>query len=107
MSGELANTQILLPPNLESVDLHNSNLAVANLRDPENEITIQAVAASWVEIVRDNGEEVDGNTPLYLSTGNAGGLVVIIGSEDPLSMGHTGEIVRDLPLVAAQLHKAL
>jgi hypothetical protein len=78
------------------------------------------VAASWVEIVRDNGEEVmaklmqagdsyvvDGNTRLYLSTGNAGGLMVVIGVGDPVLMGDIGEIVRDLPLVIDKLRKIL
>ena len=107
-------------PNSTPADLHNSNKAIANLRDPEKEIIIRAVAASWVEIVRDNGEEVmaklmqagdnyvvDGNSRLYLSTGNAGGLMVVIGSDDPLLLGNIGEIVRDLPLVTDKLRKAL
>jgi cytoskeleton protein RodZ len=120
LSDELAETQILIPPHSDSADLRNSNLAIANLRDPAKEITIRAVAASWVEIVRDNGEEVmaklmqagesyvvEGNTHLYLSTGNAGGLMVVIGADDPLSMGDIGEIVRDLPLVTEKLRKSL
>jgi len=81
---------------------------------------IRAVAASWVEIVRDNGEEVmaklmqagdryvvDGNTRLYLSTGNAGGLQIVIGSDDPRPIGETGQIVRDLPLITDKLRQTL
>ncbi len=117
---ELAKTQILTPSDPNSADLRISNTAIANLRDPAREITIRAVAASWVEIVRDNGEEVmaklmqagdsyvvEGNTRLYLSTGNAGGLMVVIGFDDPVSMGGIGEIVRDLPLVTEKLRKVL
>ena len=117
---ELTKTQILPPSNAAPEDLRTSNTAIAHLRDPEKEITIQAVAASWVEIVRDNGEEVmaklmqagdsyvvDGNTRLYLSTGNAGGLMVVIGVGDPVLMGDIGEIVRDLPLVIDKLRKIL
>jgi len=117
---ELARMQILTPDNLTSADLLNSSKAIANLRDPEKEIIIRAVAASWVEIVRDNGEEVmaklmragdsyvvEGNTRLYLSTGNAGGLMVVIGADDPILMGDVGEIVRDLPLVIDKLRKVL
>ena len=120
MSDELVKTQILPAHNSASVDLLNSNKAIAKLRDPAKEITIRAVAASWVEIVRDNGEEVlaqlmqagdsyvvEGNTRLYLSTGNAGGLMVVIGFDDPVSMGGIGEIVRDLPLVTEKLRKVL
>ncbi len=120
LPDELVKTQILAAPNSASLDLLNSNRAVAKLRDPTKEITIRAVAASWVEIVRDNGEEVlaklmqagdsyvvEGNTRLFLTTGNAGGLMVVIGSEDPLSMGDIGEIVRDLPLVTDELRKSL
>lgn len=120
LPDELAKTQMLTAHNAASLDLLNSNGAIAKLRDPTKEITIQAVAASWVEIVRDNGEEVlaklmqagdsyvvEGNTSLFLSTGNAGGLMVLIGTDDPLSLGDIGEIVRDLPLATDKLRKAL
>ena len=50
---------------------------------------------------------VEGNTRLFLSTGNAGGLTVILGTDDPRSMGDIGEIVRDLPLVTEKLRKSL
>jgi len=99
-----------------SVDSPGVNAAIANLRDPAQEITIRAVTASWVEIVRDNGEEVitklmqagdsqviGGNERLYLSTGNAGGLTIEVGSDKPRSLGDIGEIVRDLPLVTDKL----
>jgi cytoskeleton protein RodZ len=102
-----------------SVDSPGVNAAIANLRDPAQEITIRAVTASWVEIVRDNGEEVitklmqagdsqviGGNERLYLSTGNAGGLTIAVGSDKPRSLGDIGEIVRDLPLVTDKLLEA-
>ena len=120
LTDELVKTQILAARDPASIDLLNGNKAIANLRDPAKEITIRAVAASWVEIIRDNGEEVlaklmqagdsyvvDGNTRLFLSTGNAGGLTVVIGTDDPLPMGDFGEIVRDLPLVTEKLRKYL
>ena len=120
LTDELVKTQIPAARDGASLDLLNGNRAIANLRDPAKEITIRAVAASWVEIVRDNGEEVlaklmqagdsyvvEGNTRLFLSTGNAGGLTVVIGTDDPLSMGDIGEIVRDLPLVTEKLRKSL
>ena len=120
LPDELVKTQMLTTSGSASIDLLNSNRAIANLRNPAKEITIRAVAASWVEIVRDNGEEVlaklmqagdsyvvEGNTRLFLSTGNAGGLMVVIGTDNPLSMGDVGEIVRDLPLVTDELRKSL
>ena len=120
LTDELVERRILAARDPASLDLLNSNRAIANLRDPAKEITIRAVAASWVEIVRDNGEEVlaklmqagdsyvvEGNTRLFLSTGNAGGLTVVIGTDDPLSIGDIGEIVRDLPLVTEKLRKSL
>ena len=120
LTDELVNTQILAARDSASLDLLYSNRAIAKLRDPAKEITIRAVAASWVEIVRDNGEQVlaklmragdsyvvESNTRLFLSTGNAGGLTVVIGTDDPLSMGDIGEIVRDLPLVTDKLRKSL
>ena len=120
LSGDLAETQVITPASQDGVTQLAENSAVANLRDPAQEITIRAVAASWVEIVRDNGEEVmaklmragdsyvvEGNTRLYLSTGNAGGLEIVIGSDDHLSIGETGQIVRDLPLVTGKLRQTL
>ena len=87
LSGDLAEIQVITPASQGGETRVAGNSATANLRDPAQEITIRAVAASWVEIVRDNGEEVmaklmqvgdsyvvEGNTRLYLSTGNAGGL---------------------------------
>jgi len=120
LSGDLAETQVITPVSQDGVTRLAENSAIANLRDPAQEITIRAVAASWVEIVRDNGEEVmaklmragdsyvvEGNTRLYLSTGNAGGLEIVIGSDDPRSIGETGQIVRDLPLVTDKLRQTL
>ncbi len=89
----------------------NGGSAVATSRDPANEITIRAVASSWVEIVRNDGEEVmtklmrsgdiyliDSGESLYLSTGNAGGLEFVLNDGLVLSAGDVGEILRDLPL---------
>jgi cytoskeleton protein RodZ len=120
LSGDLAEIQVITPASQDGETRVAGNSATANLRDPAQEITIRAVAASWVEIVRDNGEEVmaklmrvgdsyvvEGNTRLYLSTGNAGGLEIVIGSDDPRPIGGTGQIIRDLPLVIGKLRQAL
>ena len=120
LSGDLAEIQVITPASQGGEMRVTGNSATANLRVPSQEITIRAVAASWVEIVRDNGEEVmaklmrvgdsyvvEGNTRLYLSTGNAGGLEIIIGNDDPRSIGETGQIVRDLPLVTDKLRQTL
>jgi cytoskeleton protein RodZ len=95
-----------------------TNAAIATLRDPAKEIVISAVAASWVEIIRSDGEKVitklmrpgesyvvDSGSQLYLSTGNAGGLMVVVGGDQPRSMGKVGEIIRDMPLVSHKLRK--
>ena len=94
--------------------------AVANQRDPLQEITIRATGSSWVEIIRNNGEEVmtqlmrdgdtyivDGAENLYLSTGNAGGIEFVISGDDAISAGAVGEIVRDLPLSVDKLRASL
>jgi cytoskeleton protein RodZ len=120
LSGDLAEIQVIAPTSQDGETRVAGNSATANLRDPAQEITIRAVAASWVEIVRDNGEEVmaklmqvgdsyvvEGNTRLYLSTGNAGGLEIVIGGDDPRLIGGIGQIVRDLPLVTDKLRQAL
>ena len=118
LSGDLAEIQVITPASQDGEMRVAGNSATANLRVPAQEITIRAVAASWVEIVRDNGEEVmaklmrvgdsyvvEGNTRLYLSTGNAGGLQIVSGSDDPRTIGETGQIVRDLPLVTDKLRQ--
>ena len=120
LSGDLAEIQVITPASQDGEMRVVGNSATANLRVPAQEIVIRAVAASWVEIVRDNGEEVmaklmqvgdsyvvEGNTRLYLSTGNAGGLEIVIGSDDPRPIGETGQIVRDLPLVTDKLRQTL
>jgi cytoskeletal protein RodZ len=120
LSGDLAEIQVYTPSSQEGGMQVAGNSATANSRVPAQEITIRAVAASWVEIVRDNGEEVmatlmqvgdsyvvEGNTRLYLSTGNAGGLEIVIGSDDPRPIGKIGQIVRDLPLVTDKLRQTL
>ena len=97
-----------------------TNAAQATLRDPGQEIIIRAVASSWVEIIRNDGGVVmtklmragdryvvDADSSVYLSTGNAGGLVVIVGDDKPRSVGNIGEIVRDLPLTAETLRETL
>jgi hypothetical protein len=84
------------------------------------EITIRATGSSWVEIIRNNGEEVmtqlmrdgdtyivDGAENLYLSTGNAGGIEFVISDGDAISAGAIGEIVRDLPLSVDKLRARL
>ncbi len=94
--------------------------AIANQRDPANEVTLRARTSSWVEIVRNDGEEVmtrlmregdtyliDASDSLYLSTGNAGGLEFVFNDGTVKEVGETGEIVRDLPLVISGLKAKL
>lgn len=94
--------------------------AIANQRDPANEVTLRARASSWVEIVRNDGEEVmtrlmregdtyliDASDSLYLSTGNAGGLDFVFNDGTVKEVGEIGEIVRDLPLVISALKTKL
>ena len=95
-----------------------SGVAFARQRVPDMEITLRATGVSWIEIIRNDGEEVmtklmragetymvDSRDRLYLSTGNAGGLEIVIGNDDPRSIGETGQIVRDLPLVTDKLRQ--
>ena len=111
------DSTILLEDDASNV---SQSSAVANQRDPMQEITIRATGSSWVEIIRNNGEEVmtqlmrngdtyvvDGAENLYLSTGNAGGIEFIISGDDAISAGAIGEIVRDLPLTVDKLRARL
>ena len=95
----------------DSTDIAASNAAQANVRQPSEEILISASAAAWVEVVSENGDVLlsklfqpgddfiaPANQKLYLSTGNAGGLVLQIPGLDEFTAGEVGEIIRDLPL---------
>jgi len=88
-----------------------TGVAFARQRVPDMEITLRATGASWVEIIRNNGEEVmaklmrngetymiDSRDRLYLSTGNAGGLEILFSDGTTRSIGESGEILRDLLL---------
>ena len=90
--------------------------AVATMREPAQEITIRAIASSWVEVVRGDGTAVleklmkagdiyivDDSSDLYLSTGNAGGLEILSDENEIITIGSVGEIVRDLPLAKNRL----
>ncbi len=90
--------------------------AVATMREPAQEITIRAIASSWVEVVRGDGTTVlkklmragdiyivDDSSGLYLSTGNAGGIEILSGEKEIITIGSVGEIVRDLPLAKNRL----
>ena len=85
--------------------------AQANVREPQEEIVISANSAAWVEVVSENGDVIlsklfqageeyiaPASEKLYLSTGNAGGLVLMIPGLDSFQAGAVGEIIRDLPL---------
>ena len=95
----------------DPTDIAASNAAQANVRQPSEEILISASAAAWVEVVSENGDVLlsklfqpgddfiaPANQKLYLSTGNAGGLVLQIPGLDEFTAGEVGEIIRDLPL---------
>ena len=97
-----------------------SGVAYAGQPDMAPEITIRATGTSWVEIIRNNGEEVmtrlmregdifmiDGRERLYLSTGNAGGIELVFSDGLTKSVGEKGEILRDLPLDAERLRNQL
>ena len=90
--------------------------AVATMREPAQEITIRAIASSWVEVVRGDGTTVlkklmragdiyivDHSSGLYLSTGNAVGIEILSGENEIITIGSVGEIVRDLPLAKNRL----
>jgi len=85
--------------------------AMAVGRVPDQEMTIRAVATSWVEITRADGSRVSawlmkkdesytipGGDDLYLTTGNAGGLEIMLGQDETFLLGAWGETLQELPL---------
>jgi len=104
MNGQIGSGQI------------STGVAYARQRVPDMEVTLRATGASWVEIIRNDGEEVmaklmragdtylvDSRDRLYLSTGNAGGLELVFDDGTVRAVGDSGEILRDLLLDAAKL----
>ena len=97
-----------------------TGVAFARQRVPDMELTLRATSASWVEIIRNDGEEVmtklmragdtyviDSRDRLYLSTGNAGGLELLFNDGTVRSVGESGEILRDLLLDVSKLRNQL
>ena len=121
----VADTSAVLPNTItpaQDLDSESSLSGVAYAGQPDmaTEITIRATGTSWVEIIRNNGEEVmtrlmrdgdiftiDGRERLYLSTGNAGGIELVFSDGLTKSVGEKGEILRDLPLDAERLRNQL
>ena len=123
-SAELAGTETVVPETVAPQQAENSiatvGAAFARQRVPEMEITVRATGISWVEIIRNDGEEVmtklmregetyvvDSRDRLYLSTGNAGGIELLFHDGKVQSVGESGEILRDLPLDADRLRNQL
>jgi len=88
--------------------------AMATGRVPDKEMTIHALATSWVEITRADGSTVSawlmqkdeqytipGGDDLYLTAGNAGGLEITLGQGEKFLLGEWGETVQEMPLDAA------
>ena len=107
---DVAQTAIAQNPS-DDDQPQQSSAAQANVRVPAEEIVISASSAAWVEVVSENGDVIlskllqegedyiaPANQKLYLSTGNAGGLVLLIPGLDAFQAGAVGEIIRDLPL---------
>lgn len=121
----VADASAVLPNTItpaQDLDSESSLAGVAYAGQPDmaTEITIRATGTSWVEIIRNNGEEVmtrlmrdgdiftiDGRERLYLSTGNAGGIELVFSDGLTKSVGEKGEILRDLPLDAERLRNQL
>ena len=114
---ENKNNAAVIPNPVQEL-VPGSAAAVATSREPHHEVTIRATSSSWVEIVRGDGIAVlkklmkagetyvvDDGRALYLSTGNAGGVELVIAGNDIITIGKTGEIVRDLPLAKNRLRK--
>jgi len=123
-SDDLADAETVAPeavsPEQPDNSIATAGAAFARQRVPDLEITVRATGISWVEIIRNDGEEVmtklmregeiyvvDSRDKLYLSTGNAGGIELLFHDGTVRSVGESGEILRDLPLDADRLRNQL
>jgi cytoskeletal protein RodZ len=91
----------------------NPSSAIAKEVELSDTLTIRATASSWIEMVNSDGDMITSkllrtgesiaanlDDKLYLTTGNAGGLMFELMDVPAFRVGKTGEIVRDLPLRA-------
>jgi cytoskeletal protein RodZ len=91
----------------------NPSSAIAKEVELSDTLTIRATASSWIEMVNSDGDVITSkllrtgesiaanlDNKLYLTTGNAGGLMFELMDVPAFRVGKTGEIVRDLPLRA-------
>ena len=89
----------------------NTSSAVAKEVELSDTLTIRATASSWIEMVNSDGDVITSKLlrtgesiaanledKLYLTTGNAGGLMFELMDVPAFRVGKMGEIVRDLPL---------
>ncbi len=94
----------------------NPSSAIAKEVELSDTLTIKATASSWIELVNSDGDVITSKLlrvgesiatnledKLYLTTGNAGGLMFEIMDVPAFRIGKTGEIVRDLPLRAENI----
>ncbi|MGU9961974.1 MAG: helix-turn-helix domain-containing protein [Candidatus Puniceispirillales bacterium WSBS_2018_MAG_OTU23] len=105
----VTTAELTLPPVIKQAVKVTDAQAVNRI--PEREIILKATASSWVEITRADGSAVTArlmrvddtyvvpsNEDLYLTAGNAGGINLTLGSDDPIILGAWGEALRELPL---------
>ncbi len=97
----------------EKNEASNPSAAVAKGIELSDTLTIRATASAWIEMVNSDGDVITSKLlrsgdsiaasledKLYLTTGNAGGLLFEMMDVPAFKIGKTGEIVRDLPLRA-------
>ena len=107
--GEI-QTEIAVDTKMEVL---NPSSAVAKEVELSDTITIKATASAWIEMVNSDGVVITSkllrtgdsvaanlNDKLYLTTGNAGGLMFEMIDVPAFRIGKSGEIVRGLPLQA-------
>ena len=93
------------------METSNPSSALAKEVELSDTITIRATASAWIEMVDSDGVVITSkllrtgdsiaanlSDKLYLTTGNAGGLMFEMIDVPAFRVGKSGEIVRDLPL---------
>ena len=107
---KLSNSQSGIAVDQKTETLKPSS-AVAKGIELSDTLTIRANASSWIEMVNSDGNVITSkllrpgdsiaaslSDKLYLTTGNAGGLIFEMMDVPAFKIGKTGEIVRGLPL---------
>jgi len=117
---ESSNKQIATPEKRKALAIRKSGMATGSIGQVSMRVTLRANAATWVELRRSNGDRLISqiltigetfNVPrergIRLTTGNAGGIDILVDGQLLSPLGPLGAVRRDVVLDPDRLRKRL